>query len=48
VIALVAPILWWFSFRPSISRITIFLFMAMIVFSVLLGLLFYWLAIAAV
>lgn len=46
--ALGAPLLWWFAFRASISGPTILLFTAMIVFSVLLDLVFYWLAMAAV
>ncbi len=48
LIALGAPLLWWFGFRASISGTTIFLFTAMILFSVLLDLVFYWLAMAAV
>jgi hypothetical protein len=48
LIALAVPLLWWFSFRASVSGTTILLFTAMIVFSVLLDLVFYWLAMAAV
>lgn len=48
IISLASPLIWWLNFRPAVTTLTICMFSAMILGTILLNVIFYWLALAAV